>query len=83
VHPVAYLLSEYTISVLTDGRTDMLKIIDLNRNEELSAASMGKVAGGADKTKDEESIRNDDTVISSDVTMAGLWNRMFGSIAPV
>jgi type VI protein secretion system component Hcp len=28
----------------------MLKIIDLNRNEELSSADMGKVAGGTDNS---------------------------------
>jgi hypothetical protein len=32
--------------LLANGRTDMLKIMDLTRNEELSTAEMGKVAGG-------------------------------------
>jgi len=59
----------------------MLTINDLHQEEELSSSSMGTVAGGADKTKDEESIRNGDAV--PPVTMATLWNEMFGSIAPV
>jgi hypothetical protein len=47
VHPVAYLSVSTNFGPHYTGRTDMLKIIDLNRNEELSSSEMGKLAGGS------------------------------------
>jgi hypothetical protein len=36
----------HTHLLTIDRRIDMLKIVDLNRNEELSSSEMGKVVGG-------------------------------------
>jgi hypothetical protein len=67
----------------------MLTIIDLNRNEELSPRRMAEVVGGLDDIPggDGDSHKDWSEVTgytqSSPVTMADLWNKMFGSIAPV
>jgi hypothetical protein len=64
----------------------MLKIIDLSRNEELSSAGMGMVGGQTMYSDDPAADPQNQLckcVPDAPPTMADLWNKMFGAIAPV
>ena len=69
----------------------MLKIVDLNRTEELSPRRMAAVIGALGDIKGEslddyhadEGLDFHFSTKPAPVTMADLWNQAFGSIAPV
>jgi hypothetical protein len=68
----------------------MLNITDLQQVEALSSARMGEVAGALGDIQGNDGDQHKDwseptgyTTPAAPVTMATLWNEMFGSIAPV